>query len=120
MTLTEERGKKLMDYFEADPKRAQELLDLPVEEALEKMNADGNDFTKEELEAFDAVLTYEPENGELEVEELDEVAGGFGFGNFFNLVTPQYALTVANWGRPFGWRAGGWGGRRYHHRRRRW
>lgn len=119
MALTEERGKKLMDYFEADPARAQELLELPVEEALAKLNADGNDFTKEELEAFDAALTYEPEKGELKAEELDAVAGGWGgWGNFFNLVTPQYALTIANWGRPFGWRTGGWGGRRYRRPRR--
>lgn len=116
MTLTEERGKELMEYFEADPARAQELLDLPVEEAAAKMSADGHVFTKEELEAFDTVLSYEPEEGELEAEDLEAVAGGWG--SFLNFITPQYALTIANWGRPFGWRTGGWGGRRYRSRRR--
>lgn len=119
MMMTEERGKELMEYFEADPARTQELLDLPVEEAVAKMNADGHDFTQEELEVFDAALDYVPEKDELKADDLDAVAGGWGgFGNFFNLITPQYALTIANWGRPFGWRTGGWGGRRFTPRRR--
>lgn len=116
MMLTEERGKELMEYFEADPERAQKLLDLPVEEARIKMSEDGHEFTQEELETFDAVLTHSLEGDELEVEDLDAVAGGWG--NFFNLITPQYALTIFNWGRPYGWRTGGWGGRRYRPRRR--
>ncbi len=115
MMLTEERGKELIEYFEADPARAQELMDLPVEEALAKMNADGHDFTKEELETFDTVLAQSPEEGELEADDLEAVAGGWG--NFFNLVTPQCAVTFFNWGRSFGWRPGGWGGRRYRRRR---
>lgn len=111
MMLTDERGKKLMEYFEADPARAQELLDLPVDEALAKINAEGHDFTQEELEAFDALLCAEPEaTGELDAEALDDVAGGWG--SFFRFATPQLTFSVARWRSPFSFRPGRWGGRR--------
>ncbi len=115
MMLTDERGNELMAYFEADPTRAQQLLDLPVEEAMEKINADGHDFTQEELEAFDALLSAEPETtGELDAEALDDVAGGWG--SFFRFATPQLTLSVARWCSPFSFRPGRWHRPRRHFR----
>ncbi len=115
MMLTDERGQELMEYFEADPARAQELLDLSVEDALVKMNADGHDFTQEELEAFDSILCAAPEmDGELDVDDLEAVAGGFG--SFFRFATPQLSLCIARWCSPFSFRPGRWG----RHRRSRY
>lgn len=111
MRLTDERGKELMEYFEADPAKAQELLELPAEEALAKINADGHDFTQEELEAFDSILCAAPEmGGELDANDLDAVAGGWG--SFFRFASPQLSLSIARWSSPFSFRPGRWGGRR--------
>lgn len=81
MYLSPERAEKLVAYLDADPLRAKEWLDLPVEDAVARINADGYDFTKEELMEFDETLVAAFEftaDGELHVEELDNISGGGG------------------------------------------
>ncbi len=80
MVLTSERAEKLANYFVADANKAKELMDLPADEALKVINADGFDFTVEELRDFSEELKRIAEmansDGELSVDTLDNVAGG--------------------------------------------
>lgn len=75
--LTNERAELIGNYLTADKERAAALLALSPEEAVAKMNADGNDFTVEEIIAFGAtVRTVSAEEGELGADDLDDVSGG--------------------------------------------
>jgi len=80
MVLTEERAKKLSDYLIADVEKAQRLADLPADEALVLINAEGYDFTIDEIKDFGLVMervsSQSNQNEELNEEELEEVAGG--------------------------------------------
>ncbi len=77
--MTQERIEKLTSYLTSDVENAKVLVDLDVEEALKKINADGNDFTLDELkeyaEQMKAVAASQSE-GELSADALDNVAGG--------------------------------------------
>lgn len=79
--LTNERAELIAKYLTADADRANKLLDLPVEEAVAQMNADGNDFTAEEVKEFGVQLQAAAAqqggvDGELDADALDNVAGG--------------------------------------------
>lgn len=78
MILTNEKAEKLANYLNTDPERAKALLEMNVEEALAKINADGNDFTVDELQEFAELMvrTSESKSGELDANELESVAGG--------------------------------------------
>ena len=80
MLLTEERATILMNYFGEDEDRTQMLLAMSVEEAVDEINADGYDFTIEELKEFSAmaerVSVMKSENGGFAEEDLSEVTGG--------------------------------------------
>jgi lactobin A/cerein 7B family class IIb bacteriocin len=79
MVLTDERAKKLSDYLVSDVERAQRLVDLPADEALVLINAEGNDFTIDEIKDFGLVMEHVSQSNkdeELNEEELEEVAGG--------------------------------------------
>lgn len=79
--LTNERAEKLANYLTADKERAQKLLEATPEEAVKQINADGNDFTVEEIIEFGAQLQKVAAQGgnaegELSEEALSDVAGG--------------------------------------------
>ena len=80
MILSNERAEKLSAYLTADIERAKVLLDLTPEEAAEKINADGFDFTADEIKEFGVqlqkVAASQAEEGELSEDALSEVAGG--------------------------------------------
>lgn len=80
MVLSNERAEVLANYLTADTNKAKELLDLPAEDAVKAINADGYDFTADELKDFGEVMqkvsSVANENGEIDVESLDNVAGG--------------------------------------------
>lgn len=78
MTLTAERANKLSAFLQADPARAESLAALDPSEAVVQINANGFDFTEAELNEYgDAVRTAAAKaNGELDVDALDDVAGG--------------------------------------------
>ncbi len=52
MELTKERATLLSDYLMKDTERTKELFNMMPEEALERINADGNDFTLAELKEY--------------------------------------------------------------------
>lgn len=80
MILTNERSEKLSAYLMADVEKAKALLDLTPEEAAEKINADGYDFSVDEImdfgEQLQKVAASRADEGELSEEALSEVAGG--------------------------------------------
>ena len=80
MILSNERSEKLSAYLTADIERAKTLINLSPEEAVAKINADGFDFSVDEImefgEQLQKVAASQSEDGELSEEALSEVAGG--------------------------------------------
>ena len=77
MALTNERAEMLANYFAENESTADQFDGLSVNEAVEKINADGLDITVEEFEEFaDAVDKMSGETGELSEDSLDDVSGG--------------------------------------------
>lgn len=72
--LTEERTKILVDCFNDC---GSELIEMTPEDALQKINSQGNDFSLEELSEFSkAVGELASSEEELDAESLDNVSGG--------------------------------------------
>ncbi|MCL1919288.1 MAG: hypothetical protein FWG14_13515 [Peptococcaceae bacterium] len=80
--LTEERALALTEILNADEARAEILLRLEPEEALKQINAQGNDFTLDELREYGGVVNIAAKqtHGELDADSLDNVAGGIAWG----------------------------------------
>ena len=74
--LTKERADKLSKVLCADEERARAFLELESEEVLSQINALGNDFTLDEIEEFSQGVRDVLAQGELDVDALDDVAGG--------------------------------------------
>lgn len=78
--LTNERAELLAKYLTDDKERAKALLELTPEDAAAKINADGFDFSVEEVKEFGVQLQTISQamnaDGELNIEDLDNVAGG--------------------------------------------
>lgn len=83
MVLTNERAEMLANYLMGDSDRAKELLAKSPEDAMKEINADGNDFTVDEIVAFGeqvkSVMANANEKGELAESALDNVSGGLAF-----------------------------------------
>ena len=82
MNLTLERTELLGKYLQEDVERAKKLLGLTPDEAVKAINADGYDFSIDELVEFGSKLQdaakAQSENGELSESSLEDVAGGIG------------------------------------------
>lgn len=80
MMLTNERADLLANYLTANSDKARALLELAAEEAVIQINAEGYDFSIDEIREFGEQLQHiaNLKNGEseLDVEKLDEVSGG--------------------------------------------
>lgn len=111
--LTDERVQKLTDYLSSDPERMEKLFETDVETAQKKINADGYDFTVEELKEFaEAVVTVNEktkneQNGELDAEALDDVSGGV-----LTVGTVSCVCALVKLGAPYAWKAGTWLGQK--------
>ena len=80
--LIKERADLLAAYLDADIENAKKLLELSAEDAADKINANGYDFSVEEVAEFGAQLQKAIEatqKGELSEDALNDVAGGFVF-----------------------------------------
>lgn len=82
MTITKEKIEALAKYMGENEERAEMLMALSASEACAKINADGYDFTAEELAEFaqGIVKSAVVKEGELGESDLDEVAGGLPVG----------------------------------------
>lgn len=78
MTLTDERAEMIANYLTEDDGRATQLFELFPAEVQKKINADGYDFTLEEIQEFGSKLQIvaASRNGELSESSLTDVTGG--------------------------------------------
>ncbi len=77
MALTNDRAEMLAQYLADKKDDSYNLLDLEASEAAAKINADGYDFTADELHEFVEMMEKAaPAEGELDENSLDNVAGG--------------------------------------------
>ena len=99
MTMTGERAERLANYLTTNRERTLELLKLSPEEAVDKINADGNDFTLEEIKEFGAALmdysNNVNEDGELDEASLTDVAGGSGAAKYYKAIGQVCVFTGA-------------------------
>lgn len=79
MSMTIERTEAFANYLKADVDRANKLIELAPEDALKVINADGNDFTLEEITEFGENLkavAMQNQSDELDEASLENVSGG--------------------------------------------
>ena len=77
--MTEERAKKIIEAIETYGDN-EKLFAMSPEEAVEALNANGNDFTLEEIveagEGLKTVSQVTSANGEIDIDVLEKVSGG--------------------------------------------
>lgn len=78
MAITIERAEQITGFLTADTDRARQLVAMEPAEAVKAINAQGYDFTEEEIKEYGEALKLAATQGELSEENLDEVAGGVG------------------------------------------
>ena len=77
MILTNERAELLGKHLSENKERTVALLELSPEEAAAKINAEGCDFSVEEIREFGEQLQKATAHfDELDASSLDQVAGG--------------------------------------------
>lgn len=77
MVLTNERAEMLAKYLTDKKEAGFDLLGLEASEAVEKINADGFDFTADELHEFAEMMDKAaPAGDELDENFLEGVSGG--------------------------------------------
>jgi len=77
MVITDARVEMLEKILTNDMDFAKEIAEMEAEDAAKALQAKGFDFTAEELCAFvDDLNAFLQENGQLNEEDLDNVAGG--------------------------------------------
>ena len=78
MPVNNEKLEALAAYLSENEVKGEELLSLPAAEACAKINAEGYDFTAEDLVAFAEIAEKiaAQQEGELDESDLDNVAGG--------------------------------------------
>ena len=78
MNMNAERVELLSAFLVEDKERAYRLLEMEAEEATAEINANGYDFTVEEIQEYGKKLvSVMNREGELTEESLENVAGGF-------------------------------------------
>lgn len=76
MTLAKERAALITEFLDADEERAIKMVALRPNEAVRKINALGYDFSEDEFIQYAKSVRTMSESGELDLEALDDVAGG--------------------------------------------
>ena len=102
--IAKEKIEALAKYMGENEERAEMLMALSAEEACEKINADGFDFTTEELAEFAQGIVEATKMGksELGAEDLDSVAGGVGVGTIALALICNQAQHAWNKGQEWG------------------
>lgn len=103
--LTNERAELIAKYLNDNKERAQTLLALSPEEAVEKFNAEGYDFTVEEISEFGRQLkiAVASQDGELDEDALNGVSGGLAVeGVAIACITLGYTIG-SSLAKNFGW-----------------
>jgi lactobin A/cerein 7B family class IIb bacteriocin len=76
MAITKERAEALSAVLTADVDRTKAWLVLTPEEAVEKINALGHDFTVEEINEYGEAMKLAATQDELNADQLEGVSGG--------------------------------------------
>lgn len=74
--LTIERAEALTNFLKSDPTRAEKLFGKEPEDALKEINTNGFDFSIDELNEYCAEFKAVVIQGELDENQLENVAGG--------------------------------------------
>ncbi len=75
--MTQERIEKIAEVLNENESRAKKLIEMDPVAAAEQLKAEGYDFTSDELIEFgEFIAKVKEETGELDVENLENVAGG--------------------------------------------
>lgn len=79
--MDEARMQALAEYLSKDSDRTEKLFEMGAEAAQKEINADGFDYTVDELRTFAQEVLNVGQNasGEMNAEELDKVSGGVAF-----------------------------------------
>ncbi len=77
--MTQERVNAIAEVLNADEDRAKKLVEMEPAAAAEALKAEGYDFTADELIEFGKILSKANQSGELDSDQLDDVAGGIRF-----------------------------------------
>ena len=75
--MNEARAKEIAEAIIANQEQLKEAHANTMEEVRQILRDNGNDFSKEELEAFEELSKTAPLPEELSEESLENVAGGF-------------------------------------------
>lgn len=95
MVLTNERAEMLAKYLTDKKEVGYNLLDLDASEAVVKINADGFDFTSEELHDFaDMMEDTDSISDELDEDTLVGVNGGISTGAFITAFRCGYYVYM--------------------------
>jgi len=76
--MTNERIQAIAEALNKSDEQRKALLALEPAAAAEELKKEGYDFTAEELVEFGKLAVEATEEGELDAEKLDDVAGGVG------------------------------------------
>jgi len=89
--ITKERAEKLVGILNANEDSANKWFEMEAPAVLEQINALGNDFTLDELQEFGKAMGTAPttDDGELDADALDSVAGGAWFSALFTGLKPK-------------------------------
>lgn len=75
--MTIERATAIAKALGTNEAEVEKLLSLSPEEAVEKLNANGNDFTAQELVDFvEYIKANSIQEGEISEDQLENVSGG--------------------------------------------
>ena len=78
--MTQARINAIAEVLNADEERAKKLVEMEPAAAAEALKALGYDFTAEELIEFGEAAAKANQQGELDADSLDQVAGGINWG----------------------------------------
>ena len=95
--MTEERAKKIIEAIETYGDN-EKLFAMSPEEAVEALNANGNDFTLEEIveagEGLKTAVQLISANGEIDIFALEQVSGGANGNTAYYLNCASTACCV--------------------------
>lgn len=105
--ISKEKIEALAKYMGESEERAEMLMAMSADDACAKINADGYDFTAEELAEFSRGMlnVFGGEEGELDENQLDDVAGGGSIRDIYDIYVEHMYWAQKKgyqWGRAIG------------------
>ena len=86
--MTQERIDAIAEVLNADVDRAKALINMDPAAAAQALQAEGYDFSAAELSAFGEIIAKASAPEELDLDALDDVAGGISKTSYINPKRP--------------------------------